>query len=722
MSIPSLLVAGNLAAAPGKTRDDLKSKIPMDYITEYCLAMQKISVPTIGDRILVLQSATGSGKSVIMPPALAMVSLGKLIGMVQPTKINTQGVPYNIASMKPNVFKMGENIGYQHGDSRVDVKAVFGKPAIKCMTTMVLTNIIRSRTDDQICRQYAFISVDEIHLHDLPIDLLLFDIYKLLERCYKRPDCPIIILTSATMDPKLYMDYYASKHYIKVEGTSAKIIDQVPKQCLTGSVVENISKIVLSNLGIFKHPNNDIMCVFPSMANMASAILKPLGKMIEGAGQKIEFIEISSTHPNGDLARVPVKDPKMLRMFCTTPVIETGFTAPFAKMCIDTGLARFVIFNSANNHKLDYLGLINMSSILQRKGRVGRTQDGYWFPLFNQGVLEMVISNNYPEIYRTDLANEYMKFVIRMFELKEDMFYNAVTSKDHKMIVKWHSHDILNYIRLINKPTSEALVNTINKLVRVGAIGSNLQITELGVIMNSMPKFMSMEMFVAIYEAQVQGIPVNWLVKVASFFIVMRDRVPDSRGLGFKKEPIFKVVQNILGKSLPYMDDFLNLVVIFEHYQSIISDEKKLIGALEDKNMQIWFKIMIIYHNLTKQLAKVGIMVDKKSFNNTYKELMSISQKSILDELVCKFKTCLYKGFINNLFKKIKNHNDIYETAYQKNHLYFNYGRPIEFGITSSFLQELNGCENTVLNASITAPKCLLRPALICKLDGYVNI
>ena len=92
-------------------------------------------------------------------------------------------------------------------------------------------------------------------------------------------------------------------------------------------------------------------------------------------------------------------------------------------------------------------------------------------------------------------------------------------------------------------------------------------------------------------------------------------------------------------------------------------------------------------------------------------------------DMIKKFKQCLYKGFVNNMFLRNPQNKSIYTTAIHYNDIYIEMGeRQYLYGIASNYTQVLDNCINTELSAAITEPKCLLKPGYVSRLDGFINI
>jgi HrpA-like RNA helicase len=217
MSGPTLLRPGGLLATKWSPPQAVLDKHkPIDYIIDWVKAkMKKNTSPA--DRILLLQSATGSGKSTILPPELYHVFFNddkRNITCLQPQVYNAVSMPGNIipfhtkealkASGKGSrtPLELGENIGYQTGVFvRVPVKGII------FMTVGVLMQQLNIMSDEEFMKKYSFIIVDEAHKRSIDTDIVMSALKAFVNRNYKNPQCPLIVITSATFDTERYCDW-----------------------------------------------------------------------------------------------------------------------------------------------------------------------------------------------------------------------------------------------------------------------------------------------------------------------------------------------------------------------------------------------------------------------------------------------------------------------------------------------------------------------------------
>jgi HrpA-like RNA helicase len=144
-----------------------------------------------------------------------------------------QIVPFNTAEMLKASGKssrtpliLGENIGFQTGpESKRPMRGLI------FMTIGVIVQQMNIMSDEDFMNKYSHIIIDEAHERSTDTDTAMYSLKKFIERNYKKPECPFLIVTSATFDTKKYADYLLDsipvgeryKNIIRVRGSTFPI-------------------------------------------------------------------------------------------------------------------------------------------------------------------------------------------------------------------------------------------------------------------------------------------------------------------------------------------------------------------------------------------------------------------------------------------------------------------------------------------------------------------
>ena len=236
---PTLLTKGNIVPNPNaskKEKDRIKNMVSIDYITDFISdripdlsGKVKIKPTKPGDRVIVLKSGTGTGKSTVIPPTLYNLFMDrtkKSIAVTQPRVLTSIDIPTGLPEFY-DYLEMGVNLGYNTGS----YKRIPTDKGVIFMTTGVLLQQMNVMNSIQFMNKYSFILVDEVHDRDINIDITLYMIKKFLQEFYEDPKCPMIILMSATFKQETFIEYFdcSPDNAITVTGATFPIQDNFLK-------------------------------------------------------------------------------------------------------------------------------------------------------------------------------------------------------------------------------------------------------------------------------------------------------------------------------------------------------------------------------------------------------------------------------------------------------------------------------------------------------------
>jgi HrpA-like RNA helicase len=471
MPLPTLLVKGSLRANETSTQEELNDWIPLEYIIKWFSDKMNISVTDVRleDRILLLISKTGSGKSTSLPTKVHsefFKRLDKTVAVTQPRVLTAMDIPRSIVEEDWAVkqgFKLGKNIGFHTGNfTNKPLKGVI------YMTIGVLAQQLKTQTDEWLCNTYSFIIIDECHVKPPELDSVIYLMKKFLIRNVGKKSCPFLVFTSATFRIDDYAEYFGvgDKNIITVEGSGFPITENYlefgtnnyKEEC--AKVVEKIHK---------KHPddspdNCDILVFLPGVGEM-----KDVAKFIKNSPISNEILILSI---DGRAVKNQTKDylvintkvdelfiptttgtpshPKR-KIILSTNVAETGLTLDYLKYVVDSGWNRGTEFNPNYGLRCLVTKPAVFSMTVQRKGRAGRKQPGNFFPLYTEKVRNSLRKDEIPEIYNSDLS----LLILNLYS----------TSKENKEILDFEKLD------LIDPPSTDSIVHANNLLFSLGLLG-----------------------------------------------------------------------------------------------------------------------------------------------------------------------------------------------------------------------------------------------------------
>lgn len=486
MPLPTLLQPGFLNPPKWMSKieaDKLKLQIPIDYIINFLSDRvpekrgdkPKKKPTKAGDKVIVLKSSTGSGKSTTLPSALYTSFIErakKNIGVTQPRVLTCVDIPQGIVEFAKDL-ELDKNIGYNTGSFKRLPKE---KGVIFSTTEIIAQQYLMAETVEDFMNQYLFIIIDEVHTRDLAIDRLLFLLKKLMIDNYENPECPILILTSATFDEKIFIDYFdvPKENYIEVEGFAYPKTSFYPEYDIINYeeyAIKKTLQIHIENISDIDENSmyRDIMIFVPTskMAqNIATEILKyncilfteswdnvqnytsilneDIKKLYKGGSNKHYYLlpiiltkatfeagglEYQNMFSSIDTINLPIwklksgqifdpsiKPDKFVipsrRVIIGTNIAETGITIDTLKYCIDTGYENHVEFNPDFGSSLMMMKGCTQGMVIQRKGRVGRKSPGFWYPCFTEKTFDKMQKDQYAEIIMAEPIDNLLNIII----------------------------------------------------------------------------------------------------------------------------------------------------------------------------------------------------------------------------------------------------------------------------------------------------------------------
>lgn len=278
MPLPTLLIKKNLVASKfSPPQDELDKYIPIDYIMQWF--NDKIP-PSYGeqphkkaespaDKILILRSSTGSGKSTAFiselyyrfqertnkhiactqPRVLTAIDISK--NTIPPVNTKEELIKRGKANREALIF--GKNIGVQTG--------FFSKKPIKGIiftTPGIITAQLSIMTMKEFENMYSFIVIDEAHERSLQIDTLLFLLKQYISLNFRTS--PFLVVMSATFDVEKFADYLLSdlpkdvryKNIIDVKGFTYPVEEHFLKYDSNNYLTTIVDKVIEI------HKNNEL--------------------------------------------------------------------------------------------------------------------------------------------------------------------------------------------------------------------------------------------------------------------------------------------------------------------------------------------------------------------------------------------------------------------------------------------------------------------------------
>lgn len=658
MSGPTLLIKGNLESET-KSKEELDDIRPIDYIADWFAARIGKPGSSPADRVMVLLSGTGTGKSTVVPPELYhrfYAASRRNICCAQPRVLTAVEIPNTIIPYHTRAFLqkagytnreplvMDKNIGYQTGPIRSG--AVKG---IIYMTVGVLLRQLNTMDDAGIIRKYQFIMIDEAHERSVEMDLALYLMKRFIHRNYAKPDCPFLVVMSATFDPEKFRRYLLGdlegENIIKVKGFSFPVEEHFlnyDASNYASAAADFVQKIHSEGKADFIEVFRDILIFVPGLAEIRTVkagierlnerdpfFVKHPVMIIELTSDVVRAQSIAYRNLFADISELRIKNkPVTRRVIIATNVAETGITIDTLKYVIEPGWYKSAEFNPDFAAELLVMKPVTQAMHQQRKGRVGRKHSGVCYTLFTESTLKSMPEDVWPDIVRKDITAEVLSIIVSFVNHEKPLSEQTLEIDLYKM-------------DLIDPLAASSIHYALHKLYLLGFIDSNCIPTELGLLAN---KFrLTPETIRMILAGFTWKVHIADLVTIAAF---LNTKMP---------KPFIKAVRagftlypgSVLRTELTLSDDFIQYAVTFHYFVKAMSEDVDLDTWCKERNLDLGMMLTVlgIREEIIYDLARFGM--------NPYAYFECSLHEAAFDDAKFEWsrrvKHCIYDGFKGNL-------------------------------------------------------------------------
>ncbi|CAF4048838.1 unnamed protein product [Rotaria sp. Silwood2] len=359
--------------------------------------------------VTTISTSTGSGKSTLLPALLAAECYDKII-VTQPRRLPCtlicQRVNETMTSVKDPFSEKLAGWAVSGAERNPRAKILYVTNGLLKERLLYDENFITHNT--QLNKSIIFF-IDEVHERSVNIDPCLALLARMLSINPALKSKMKIIISSATLDSSVPDLFRKIKQVSLTEFVMPQMgtIHPITKYSRKN---ENILNIV-QELYQKRRRHDQILCFVSSVkdVNECCSLLKtitggvitayPLIQSQQASTQK-EYIE------NGSV-------------FFSTTVAETSLTFPQLRYVIDTGMINIPVYDPESKRTVLQEDRAAESTIKQRLGRLGRTQPGEYYSLYDFEVEEKKYPT--PQICQSDLTN--IEFALRKSPLKQGLHH-----------------------------------------------------------------------------------------------------------------------------------------------------------------------------------------------------------------------------------------------------------------------------------------------------------
>lgn len=596
--------------------------------------------------VTICMASTGSGKTTQVPQLLLddfiLRKQGSRCNIIctQPRRIAAISVAERIAKERGEA--LGDTVGYQ-----VRFQSHLPKPhgsILFCTTGVLLMRLqtaLKDISGNSFLDNVSHILMDEVHERDIETDLFLAVIRRVLQERKKR-GCPEIklVLMSATVDPKLFKDYFEESSLttrpvpvVNIPGRSFPVrkfyledivsrLRRIPERqggwiWREHSVQQYVHREIVEKGGTMGGSENDavdnIDMPYPLVALVIADVIsrstdghvlvflpgweeiKAVHQLLLSSKQmpmkgldfddqsKFEIHLLHSSVPVSDQQAVfePLRDPMIRRIILSTNIAETSVTIPDVVYVVDTGRVKEKRFDPEHHLSSLVMTWVGRSNLNQRAGRAGRHRPGEYYGLLSETHHDRLGMHQTVEMKRMDLSNVVMH--IKALHLPGMEVEDVLAST-------------------IEPPAPERVKPALENLERIGALDYHSNLTALGQVLLQLP------VDVYIGKMCLFGALFRCLDPALSLAAILTNRDPFVSPVYQRQEA--RVIKNSWC-STSFRSDPLCILNAYEEWSKLQRIDPNRANRFTYKNMlsrTTLFQIQQVKENLFTSLVKANVI------------------------------------------------------------------------------------------------------------------
>lgn len=632
----------------------------------------------LSNRVLIVQSETGSGKSTALPVGMFRILRneestiryqGLNVMCTQPKVLTAKSLAEDVSSKPFNKdMILGETVGYRTGPFKV-----LPKKGLIYATAGSLREELNTNDDMTFINNYKIIMVDEAHERSEDCDMLLMLLRNFYMRNANVQTLPFLLLMSATFNPSIYVKYFgiSERNVVKITGRTYNINTHWHPENAISFVDAIIAKTkYIHETFLEDTPDKADVLIFVPGTSEARVIMEEFQKLNDGyEGTEIPnfacyFMNRERVNDETEEYELVMMDHSKLpkingklpfrRVTLSTTVAETGLTINTLKYVIDCGYAPTpeIYFPYCAG------GLLNkpapQSRIKQRKGRVGRLFEGEFYPIYTEETYNAILPMQMPDILQTGIMNGFIRLIAEQRKHKKTMGDP-----------NWETFRVED-ITLLEPPSISCLLTANSLATELGFVSLNksrtgFSLTDMGILASKMDKI-SMETIRLIFSTYFRNVAISDLITIAAIFKLGKSiikRGSDKIKLLNSIMPNFLLHGNdddvVVRTYLLFADDFIINLFAFDAFTSSLSKTKNMDDVIEwceESQLKFEFtnELMGTRSELLTTVSSAGI----NCYHNEEFSILHATADTILQRII-DLKKCIFDGYRKNLLTLAEN-------------------------------------------------------------------
>ena len=343
--------------------------------------------------VAVVQAPPGTGKTSLVPPAVAATVLGRVV-VTQPRRIVARAAARRLAQL------LGEPVGVTAGFSVRGESRVGDRTRVEFVTTGVLLR--RLQRDPELPGVDAVV-LDEVHERQLDADLtlaLLVDVRENLR------DDLLVVAMSATVEAERTAALLGGRSpapVISVRGSLfpvrevwCPLLTGVLRSDARGVTPRFLDHVAATARRALDEQEGDVLVFVPGVAEVSGTV-----RRLGGVDADVRALHGRLPAREQDLA---LTTGRRRRVVVSTAVAESSLTVPGVRSVVDAGLSR----EPRTDHARGLAGLVTVrvsrAAAEQRAGRAGREAPGTVYRCWSPAEHAHLSAHPAPEIATADLT------------------------------------------------------------------------------------------------------------------------------------------------------------------------------------------------------------------------------------------------------------------------------------------------------------------------------
>lgn len=419
---------------------------------------------------LIIIGETGSGKTTQIPLMILKslyrkygqdfnLSTNGRVAVTQPRRIAATSVSEYVS--KQIKTTLGEEVGYRirfHDVTSQNTQIVF-------MTDGIL---LREAQIDPLLLNYNVVMVDEAHERNINSDFLIGLLVDVQKRRKERNMYPLqIIVSSATLERNKFIDYFAqfeeeNHKFIEIPGRLYEVKQVYSQYDILNYEREAALKVAEICIQDYKNSNRsgkrkkrkyqplvdhtgDILIFMPGKREIEKTKFE-IQNLKGFNSYNLEIVTIHADLPIEEQNKIFTQTDKR-KVVIATNIAETSITVPGIVYVIDSGLIKQMDFDPQSNINSLVTKYHAKKGLIQRMGRAGRVQKGYYYALFTRNSFDERDEFPTPEILRSSLSQ--IVLVMKKIGIEDVVHFNFIDRPSRKRIK--HAIKELKGINAIDK-------------------------------------------------------------------------------------------------------------------------------------------------------------------------------------------------------------------------------------------------------------------------------